>query len=136
MHYVNRTHSLTHSLTHSPTHSHRCTHTQYLSWNEVLSVVGTEEWRAVGNGQYPVKLLVAGKGSACLAPNIEGMVEMVPRTRVNNFPNANHSIHNARDPVIVDKFIRAVEEVYTELEYMDALEQIQTELNTTNTTLD
>lgn len=109
-------------------------HTQYLSWQHVLSVVGKEEWLAIGERDYPVKLLVAGKRSVCIAGNVEGMVDMVPRTRLAHFPEANHSIHNAGDPNIFFEFIQAVEDVYIELEFTDALVGIKAELDG-NTTL-
>ena len=85
---------------------------QYLSLRFVLAVVGKHEWRAVGEAQFPVWILVAGKKkTVCHPDNIRGMVNMVPRARVVNFPEAGHSIHNSRS----EDFTKTLEDVYKEL---------------------
>ena len=85
---------------------------QWLSLRFVLAVVGTDEWHAVGERKFPVRIFVAGKGSACRPDNVQGMVAMVPRARVVHFPEAFHSIHNSR----TKEFAEAIEDVYQELE--------------------
>ena len=83
----------------------------------VLAAVGTEEWRAVAERKFPVRLFVAGKGSVCLPANVQGMVALAPRARVVDFPEAAHSIHNSR----TQEFAQAVEDVYQEVEQASEL---------------
>ena len=58
-------------------------------------------------------LFVARKKKTITKPeNIEGMVSMVPRTRVVRFPKAFHWIHNSN----VGEFMKRIENVYVDLE--------------------
>ena len=100
MHYVYRTQSPTSLYSHA--------YIQYLSLRFVLAVVGKEEWRAVGESNFPVWMLVAGKRSVCRPENVDGMVAMVPRTRVVHFRQAYHFIHNSR----LQDFVKTIEDVY------------------------
>ena len=95
--------------THAYTYTYICI--QYLSYRFVLAAVGKHYWRAVGEGKFPVRILVAGKGSVCRPDNIRDMVNMVPRARVVNFPESDHSIHNSRS----EDFTKTLEDVYKEL---------------------
>ena len=85
---------------------------QYLSLRFVLAAVSKHQWRAVGEGKFPVRVFVAGINSVCRPDNIRGMVNMVPRARVVNFRKARHSIHNSRS----EEFAEAIEDVYQQLE--------------------
>ena len=58
-----------------------------------------------------MRILVAGKGSVCRPDNIRDMVNMVPRARVVNFPESDHSIHNS----CRQDFTKAIEDVFNEL---------------------
>ena len=68
--------------------------TQYLSLRHVMTVVGEEEWSAIGESDFPVTVLVAGKGSACRLENVELMEQMVPRAEVLYLPGSFHAIHH------------------------------------------
>ena len=96
------------AITYTLTSLHLYAHIQYLSLRFVQATVGEEEWRAVGKSNFPVWMLVAGKRSACLPGNVDGMIDMVPRTRVVHFRQAYHWIHNSR----LKDFIKAIEDVY------------------------
>lgn len=84
---------------------------QFLASTHVLATVGRREWEAVGAAEYPVWVLVAGKGSVCGAASVEEMEELCPRARTLRFPEAGHSIHNTDRAGFVD----AIEAVYAGL---------------------
>lgn len=109
----------TYHTSHRPIHKHVHTHTrarvQFLSLRDVLAVVGKEEWGAIGERKFPVRILVAGRTSACRPDNVQGMVAMVPRARVVHFPKAYHSIHNSR----TRDFVKAIKDVYEELDRIE-----------------
>ena len=98
-------------------------HTQYLSLRSVLAMVDKTEWGDIGESKFPVWVLVAGKDSVCRPENLKGMVDMMPRARVVHFEEAFHSIHNSR----TEDFVQAIENVYGELELMQAFEDINSE---------
>ena len=76
-----------------------------------MTVVGKEEWDAIGESDFPVTVLVAGKGSACRLENVELMEQMVPRAQVVHVPGSFHAIHHWRPK----EFDFAIKSMYKEL---------------------
>eukprot|EP00038_Savillea_parva_P029692 m.72816 g.72816 ORF g.72816 m.72816 type:complete len:282 (+) comp8803_c0_seq1:1-846(+) len=69
-----------------------------LAWQHVLATTdGMAAFTALGDRaaasqlNFPVHLLVAGKGAACQDPDT--MVGMLPSLKLHSFPHSGHSIH-------------------------------------------
>ena len=87
---------------------------QFHARSSVLEVVGESEWTACGKASFPIHLFIAGRDSACSDVSVEAMCEIVPRTKVQYFFDAEHSIHRTG----FDQFIAKIDEVV----YPDAMQ--------------
>ena len=77
--------SVCHITTHTHTSCvHTYIHTQYLSARHVLSVVGKQEWRAIGERNFPVWMFVTRKKRSVTRPE---NIEASP-SRINYPPKA------------------------------------------------